>query len=218
MRIKYLSLAAIIAVCLVFPPIVWAQEQDLTDLFAYVPPKYAGSAFALWCFLFYIVGPLMKRYGTRKDGTRTRLGRIGEFVTQDSHRPPPAPPTLLLLGALMLAPSIATAQETEAPGYLGCFPTKSVGPICVGASASLSLLSYKVSDDRIMSGFRLSPGIGAAIFSDRWYTTGLSVALVMEPRSDDTPVHIGGILSFAKYARVGFASGGRVIFGIGVGP
>jgi hypothetical protein len=211
------ALPFLVLVVLAAPVVAYAQ--DVGDVLAYLPPKYIGPAFALWAFAFYIVGPLLKR---------SRAGRarsLGEYITQDSHRPPPpekkpAPvrPIVAVLALALAAPALAEDPPPPAdpgPAFGGCLTTARFGVVCAGPAASLAVASWKGGE--LLTGFRLAAGYGASMWADRWYTVGASVQVMRSVSAEDEPATLAVMGSFAKYLHVGVGRGGVVLFALGVG-
>ncbi len=60
--------------------------MDLIDLInTYVPAKFIPFVLGVWALLFYIACPLIKKFAS----PGTWLVKAAEWITQDSHRPPP---------------------------------------------------------------------------------------------------------------------------------
>lgn len=198
-----------------------AHAQDaaaITAILNALPEKWALPLFGVWLFAFYFVGPLLKR---QQEGP---AARVGEYLTQDTRRPPSSLPssssTVTKIGgaALLLAlAGPALAQESQ-PAFGGAVQTARLGLVTFGPSAAVALASYDPANGELVQGFKLAPGYGVSIFADRWYVTGLTGALLLAPSSEDTPARAAVMLSFARYIRLGYGYGGRILAGVGVGP
>ncbi len=155
---------------------------------------------------------------------------------------PPAPsrvnPALLLLLAAGLvlgapafaqeeaAPSSPPASEATVPAptpdpvvpdiaFGGCVATKKLGAVCAGPAASLAVLKYE--DGRLLTGFTVGGGYGLSIFTERFYSIGLSLQALHSVSNADEPLTAAGMLCIAKYLRVGVGRGGTVLLALGVG-
>lgn len=212
-----------LATALVVVPFA-AHAQDaatIAALLELLPERFALPLFGVWLFAFYVVGPILKR---QQDG---RAARVGEYLTQDTRRPPSAIPSSpssagKVLGALLLLGLAGAARADSAQldelAFGGSFRTERLGLVSFGPSAALSLAAYELRTGELVTGFKLAPGYGLSVFADRWFVTGLSGALVLSPSSEDTPARVAAVLSFARYLRVGYGYGGRILFSVGVGP
>jgi hypothetical protein len=60
--------------------------MDLDAIVSLIPAKFLPYALAAWALLFYVVAPLVKRFG--KPGSV--YVRAAEWISQDTHRPPAA--------------------------------------------------------------------------------------------------------------------------------
>lgn len=186
--------------------------MDLDALASFIPAKYAGIAFALWGVVYYLVGPWMKR-----QTGRPILVTIGEWITQDTHRPPkpgaekPADPpkgyglifalavVALILGGLMLLwPPQARADDPKFGGCLARSPAT-----CFAPAVSVNVLAMSLADGTLTSTFDPGIGYGVTFASDRWYKTGLSTTVAFPTYDAGRRLMPSAILSFAEYARLG---------------
>ncbi len=65
------------------------MEQSVLDFITQViPAAWLPYFFVAWVVAFYVVGPLIKRFGS----PGTLIVKAAEWLTQDTHRPPAKPP------------------------------------------------------------------------------------------------------------------------------
>ena len=61
--------------------------MDLSQIVALVPEKFLPHLLALWALAFYVVAPLIKKFGS----PGTLAVKAAEWISQDTHRPPAVP-------------------------------------------------------------------------------------------------------------------------------
>jgi hypothetical protein len=132
--------------------------------------------------------------------------------------------TLALLIGVSVAGAAFAQEEATTPAvepaapdiaFGGCFGTKKLGQVCAGPAASVSVL--KLEGGKFLTGFTVGGGYGASIFSDRWYSLGVSVQALHSVSSEDEPLTAAVMGCFARYLRVGVGRGGTVLLALGVG-
>jgi hypothetical protein len=86
---RFLRFLPLIIVCaiLIAPVAAHAVDPSTVDFVVkMLPANLQGWAMIAWAFAFYVVGPILKRFPTN-----TIASKVGEYVTQDTPRPPVAP-------------------------------------------------------------------------------------------------------------------------------
>lgn len=224
---------ACIAAFAVLTPAV-ATAQDIGDstfdvLLKYVPTKYMPLVLTAWGIVYYFIAPLVKSYvkadATNPNAPKNWLIRLAEWITQDSHRPPPvkgqATPTAatstppkgfarlpvlvaLLIAALAAVPFVARAQTPPAePKFGGCLSRYPA--TCFSPAVSVNVLAMSIKDGALTSTFDPGIGYGVTVFSDQWYRVGATATFAFPTLGGSRRVEPALLVSFAEYARLGFA-------------
>lgn len=61
--------------------------MDLNQIVGLIPASFQFYAVVVWVLLFYVVAPLVKKFGT----PGTLVVKAAEWISQDTHRPPAIP-------------------------------------------------------------------------------------------------------------------------------